>query len=83
MHRQVRILMCVLKLRALLPFALGGSQSILCRSNQQEARPPEVKAAHQAAGGSRCEAVTASVGWASEQGRPRGSLGVSEPCPTW
>ena len=42
--------------------APGNAEVILCRSNQQEVRPPEVKAAHQAAGGSRCEAVTASVG---------------------
>ena len=41
--------------------APGNVEVIQCRSNQQEARPPELKASHQAAGGSRCEAVTASV----------------------
>ena len=49
--------------------APGYGEVIQCRSNQQEARPPEVKASCHAAGGSRCEAVTASVGSKAHGGK--------------
>lgn len=49
--------------------ALGNGEVIQFESNQYSVRPPEVKAPHQAAGGYRCEAVTASVGIVVHRGK--------------